>query len=198
MSAAQPVPTGFRRDITLLHHLSDLMEKHPDLPRPLVDLRTNNKGQPTNEVRWRFSTDYNIRVPWYDENGDAVDPDERAEKEAGLRRVDLEERMAAVLTALGPDIEWEKNDPSVDEWSYTLTTTWHGATLRLSTWRDAVCEKVTVMEKDVVEEVPDPELVKNIPLVTVTRKEPVTEWQCNERLAAATAPRHIRKVEVLS
>lgn len=192
------VPTGFRRDITLLHHLSELMEKHPDLPRPLVDLRINSKGQLENEVRWRFSPDYSITAPWYDENGDAVDPDERSAKQAELRRVDLEERMAAVLTALGPDIEWEKNDPTVDEWSYTLTTTWHGAKLQISTWRDAVCEKVTVMEKDVVEEVPDPELVKNIPLVTVTRKEPVTEWQCNERLAAVTAPRHIRKVEVLS
>ena len=198
MSAAQPVPTGFRRDITLLHHLSDLMEKHPDLPRPLVELRTDNKGQPTNEIRWYVMGDYSISVPWHDEDGNYIGLDVRQAQTEELRRVNIEDRIAVLVAALGPDIDWEKNDPSMEEHTYRLTTTWHGAKLQIITWRESVCEKVTVMEKDIVEEVPDPELVKNIPLVTVTRKEPVTEWQCNERIAAVTAPIHTRSTQVLA
>lgn len=187
------VRQGFRGEMMVLWALSDLLEKNPDLPRPSVTLPTGKDSRP--EIRWAFSASYAIDIPYSDENGRVLDSEERTKRWEDLRRVDLEDRMAAVITALGPDLEWEKNDPTVDKWSYVLNTVWNGAAVQISTWREAVCERVTVLEKEVVEEVPDPELVKEVPLVKVTRKEPVTEWQCNPRLSEVTAPRHIRAAQ---
>jgi hypothetical protein len=51
-------------------------------------------------------------------------------------------------------------------------------------WREEVCERVVVDTREVVEEVPDPELLAAVPTVTVTRTEDVVEWQCRPLLAA--------------
>lgn len=197
-------PKGFRRDITLLHHLSDLMEKHPTLDRPEVRLATDDKGDAQNQVTWHLSPDYKLRIEHLDEDGNWRDWYERDRLLKEIRRANLEERIAALVLALGEDVEWTKNDPSTPtgSYSYTLTTTWHGAKMTISTWRDAVCEQVVVMETQREEEQPDPELAEKalaeIPKVKVTVTDKITEWQCNERIAAVTAPKHVRTVQAAS
>lgn len=197
-----PVPKGFRRDITVLHHLSDLMEKHPELPRPTVNFRMDREGVRDNTIMWSLTPNYTLKVPWEDADGNYFDWDKRDALAKELRRVDLEERMAALVLALGKDVEWEKNDPTVDSFSYTLTTTWHGCKLTISTWREAVCEEVVVLETEREEEQPDPEVVEKlmaeVPKVKVKVTDKITEWQCNERLAAVTAPKLVRTVQALT
>lgn len=188
---ATPESKGFHDDITVLHALTGLMEKNPDLPRPTVTLNGDTS------ISWHLRTDYNITTPRYDESGVLIDWDVIHARLKELRRVDLEERMAAIVLALGEDVEWEKNDPSVDSWTYRLSTTWHGCKLSITTWREDVCEQVVVLETEREDEVPDPELLAEVPLVKVTVIDKITEWQCNERLAAVTAPKHTRKIEVV-
>lgn len=50
--------------------------------------------------------------------------------------------------------------------------------------RSEVCERVVVDTVEVVEEVPDPEVLATVPKVTVVRTEEVVEWQCKPLLAA--------------
>ncbi|HBH59915.1 MAG TPA: hypothetical protein DDY41_17675, partial [Arthrobacter bacterium] len=118
------------------------------------------------------------------------------------QRVNLEERIAAIVDALGEGVEWEKNDPTKEEYYYKLSTLWHGARLTITTSREAVCEKVVVLETEREDEVPDPELTKTfmdaVPKVKVMVKDTITEWQCNSALAAATAPKHTRTVTAVS
>lgn len=187
------IPTGFRRDITLLHHLSEMMEKNPALPRPTVSLYQHESGNNGNSISWFLHEDYIIQA----KDGDY----------AAARRVDLEERMAALVLGLeqsDSSVEWEKNDPS-DEYEkhyYRLKTTWHGCPVTITTMRAAVCEEVVVLETEHEEEQPDPDVVEklmaDVPLVKVIVKDKITEWQCNERLAAVTAPKHVRTVQVVS
>lgn len=58
-----------------------------------------------------------------------------------------------------------------------------GVVVELTTSREAVCEQVVVGEETV--EVPDPELVAEVPTVTITR--PVTEWRCPDSLLGPVA-----------
>lgn len=189
-----PIPTGFRRDIDMLHHLSELMEKNPALERPTVTLDQASDGKKRNLITWWLHEDYTIRrgkVPDY----------------KTARRVNLEERIAALVKALeetDDSIEWEKNDPSdqYEKHYYRLRTTWRGCPVTITTMRASVCEEVVVLETEHEEEQPDPEVVEKlmetVPLVKVMVKDKITEWQCNERLAAATAPKHVRSVQVLA
>jgi hypothetical protein len=189
-------PKGFRRDIMVLHHLSDLMEKHPDLPRPNVELGPRYQVEEKVHISWFMHADWNLRVDKWDTLAEDYEDYQARRKDA--QRIDLEQRIAAVLDAMGPDVEWTKNDPTEDEYYYKLTAVWHGAAVRIATTRDAVCEKVVVLETEREEEVPDPEVIeaatKSAPLVKVTVKDTITEWQCNTALAEKTAPVHARTI----
>jgi hypothetical protein len=192
-------PKGFRRDIMVLHALSDLMEKNPHLPRPTVHVGPRWKVEETVQVSWSLSADYTAGPKWdpltatYEEH-DAIRKEHR--------RVDLEQRIAVIVDALGEDIEWEKNDPTQDEYYYKLSTRWHGARLMIMTSRDDVCEKVVVLETEHEEEVPDPAVIEAVtkaaPLVKVMVKDTITEWQCNQALAEKTAPKHTRTVTAVA
>jgi hypothetical protein len=61
-----------------------------------------------------------------------------------------------------------------------------------------VCEAVVVLEHDVVEEVPDPEILKNVPLVKQTVHKKVVEWQCNTAIAEKTAALEAARLQVAS
>lgn len=189
---------GFRRDIMVLHALSDLMEKHPDLPRPRVEFGSIYSSDLTASVRWHLSADWQGGPKWsYGE--ETYEEHEAKRKE--YKRVDLEERIAAILDGIGAGLEWEKNDPSKDEYYYQLSTVWAGARVTVTTSRDEVCEKVVVLETEHEEEVPDPEitetLLSTVPLVKVMVKDTITEWQCNAVLAEKTAPVHTRTMEAV-
>lgn len=191
-------PAGFRADIMVLHALSDLLEKNPALPRPDVKF-ASNYGEPR-DIRWFIHADYNLKPEGYYWDYEGMTYEDWQKKIHDLRREDLERRIGDLVAAIeahadGP-IEWVKNDPTKDSYYYRLSTTWHGAALEITTSRDSVCEKVVVSVSEREEEVPDPELhetfLKAVPKVKVMVKDEITEWQCNEKLAAATAPRHTR------
>lgn len=188
-------PKGFRRDIMVLHALSDLMEKHPDLPRPTVALGPRYKREEMVHITWSLHANWSAGPSW-DSLDQTYDEYNLARKEH--RRVDLEQRIAAIVDALGEGVVWEKNDPTKDEYYYTLSTSWHGAALQISTSREDVCEKVVVLETEHEEEVPDPEkheiFLAAVPKVKVMVKDTITEWQCNQALAEKTAPKHTRTV----
>lgn len=119
------------------------------------------------------------------------DWDVPADMRAEVKRVGIEEQIAAAVD-LFPGAVWEKNDPtagSYNESYYELKAKWDDVTITIVTDRGSVCERVVVLEHDVTEEVPDPEQVAKIPLVKVTQKKQVVEWQCNAALAEKTAPR---------
>lgn len=202
--SATTEPKGFRRDIMVLHAVSELMEKHPALPRPSVIFDATYKGEQERKVSWYIHSDYDVKPEGnYWDLG--ITYEEWDTEAHDLRRVDIERRIAELVDALeavaGGPVEWEKNDPTKEEYNYTLRAEWCGAKVRISTSRDAVCEKVIVSETEREEEVPDPELhetfLKAVPKVKVTVKDTITEWQCNSALAERTAPVHIRKVSVL-
>lgn len=201
--SATTEPKGFRRDIMVLHAVSELMEKHPALARPEVTLAPRYQVNEKVHIRWYMHPDYGLDP---DKKWDVYAEEYEAynERRKDVRRLDIERRIAATVDALealaGEPIEWEKNDPTQDEYYYRLTAVWQGARVEITTGRDDICQKIVVLETEREEEVPDPELhetfLKAVPKVKVTVKDTITEWQCNSALAERTAPVHIRKVSV--
>lgn len=195
-------PKGFRRDIMVLHHLSDLMEKHPDLPRPTVKLGHEYGSDLMVHINWHMTAAYGsdeLGIRDWRMGDETYEEYDARRKEA--QRTDLEQRIGRIVEAveaLGEDVEWEKNDPTQEQYYYKLSTLWHGAALSIVTSRDAVCEKVVVLETEREEEVPDPAVIEAVtkaaPLVKVTVKDTITEWQCNSALAEKTAPKHTRTI----
>jgi hypothetical protein len=59
-----------------------------------------------------------------------------------------------------------------------------GAKAEVIAYRKEVCDLVVVGTREVTEEVPDPEALKAVPMVIVTRTEDVTKWECKPLLAA--------------
>lgn len=58
-----------------------------------------------------------------------------------------------------------------------------GVRLRLTAYRDAVCERVVTGTEDVTDWVKDPEKLAAVPLVEVTRPVETVEWRCRPVLA---------------
>lgn len=193
-------PKGFRRDIMVLHALSDLMEKHPELPRPTVKFGHEYNSDQQVHISWYMHAAWStVDLPDFPRwNAGTESYDEYEVRRHEAQRTDLEARIGALVEALGDDLEWEKNDPSKEEYYYRLRCVWHGADLSISTSREAVCEKVVVLETEREEEVPDPAVIEAVtkaaPLVKVTVKDTITEWQCNSALAEKTAPKHVRTI----
>jgi hypothetical protein len=197
-------PTGFRRDIMVLHHLSELMEKNPALPRPRVsfDKSYGKAGKNTTAIHWYLSPDYDLRGKLTSEEENTIGWDDRYtlidQRTTELRRVNLEQRISAILDGIellgGIEGEWEKNDPEQDSYTYQLAGRWNGANVTISCNREVVCEKVIVLETEREEEVPDPEIqekvMQAIPRVKVMVKDTISEWQCNTALAEKTAPKY--------
>jgi hypothetical protein len=73
----------------------------------------------------------------------------------------------------------------ISEKFHNMTLDFGGAKAEVIAYREEVCERVVVGTREVTEEVPDPEALKAVPMVTVTRTEHVTKWECKPILAAA-------------
>jgi hypothetical protein len=183
-------PDGFRNDLMFVRAISEVLEKnHSIASRPSISLGGSqySSGNVPPMASWWLSADY---------------PDSYwkmpAEELAIFQREDLERRIAAILDGFGEGVEWEKNDPTKDEYAYVLTADYAGGRVRISTSRESVCEKVVVLETEREEEQPDPEWLEKVtsaaPKVKVTVKDTITEWQCNQALAEKTAPMHARTI----
>jgi hypothetical protein len=66
---------------------------------------------------------------------------------------------------------------------FTARFTWGPITAKVLGDQELVCEK-RVETKTIVEEVPDPEAVAQLPKVLVTRTEEVVTWECKPWMAA--------------
>lgn len=189
---------GFREDLMLLRSLSEIMEQHPGIPRPSVSFGSYTG---TAHIGWYLSADWNTTAPDIEDAPEELNWDGRwawrEEQIKTRRRQDLEARIATIIDALEaiePVTEWQKNDPTEDQWTYQLKAEWRGASVTVSTSRSEVCEKVIVLQTERVEEQPDPEWLEKVtsaaPKVKVTVKDTVSEWQCNSALAEKTAPKY--------
>lgn len=182
--------TGFRNDLMFVRAISEVLEKNPAIAsRPSISLGGSqySSAETPPSASWWLSADYPEHY-WKMSKEDL----------AVHQREDLEQRIAAILDGFGEGIEWEKNDPTKDEYAYVLKATYAGGTVRISTSRETVCEKVVVLETEREEEQPDPEWLEKVtsaaPKVKVTVKDTITEWQCNQALAEKTAPMHARTI----
>jgi len=65
----------------------------------------------------------------------------------------------------------------------------------LAVWgaRDEVCERVVVGTETVTRQVPDPELLAAVPIVTVTETVEQVEWRCGSLLAPADEPQAVTR-----
>jgi hypothetical protein len=70
---------------------------------------------------------------------------------------------------------------------FDLNAALRGLHITVICHRDEVCERIVIGTHEVVEEKPDPALLAEIPLVTVTRTEEIVEWRCTSILAEASA-----------
>lgn len=167
---AQPKPEGIRAHVMAMRRVSELLEKHPEMDESPVYTGDLNKLTIKFHV-WARS--------WLGDEGD--------------QRREVEGRISALLDALGPGIEWVKNEPTGAFGSayYQLTAAVEDrAEIVIVADRAVLCERVVVLEDDVEEEVPDPELLAKltaaVPMVKVISKKETVEWQCNPVIAEKT------------
>jgi hypothetical protein len=63
----------------------------------------------------------------------------------------------------------------------------HGLKVKVTTYRDAVCERVVTGTREVTREVRDPDALAAVPTTTVTETVEDVEWVC----APLTAPEQV-------
>ncbi len=76
-----------------------------------------------------------------------------------------------------------KEQAGTDGQLFALRARLHGLNFEVIANRDEVCERVVVGTREVVETVPDPELLAAVPTVEQTRTEELVEWRCGAVLA---------------
>lgn len=95
---------------------------------------------------------------------------------------DQREQMATTGRAMG---QFAKHaNPDGDR--FAIYRRFAGIALAVTADRDEVCERVVVSTKEVTEEVPDPEALKAVPTVTVTKTVEEVRWECRPLLAEPT------------
>ena len=72
----------------------------------------------------------------------------------------------------------------VDDHYYDLDGYLDGLAVKFVAFREEVCERVVVGTREVTRTTKDPELLAQLPDVTVTETEEVVEWRCSPLLAA--------------
>lgn len=92
---------------------------------------------------------------------------------------DQREQMATIGRAMGTFDKHAR--PNGDR--FTIYRRFAGIVLAATADRDEVCERVVVATREVTEEVPDPEALAAVPLVSVTKTVEDVEWVCRPLLA---------------
>jgi hypothetical protein len=70
---------------------------------------------------------------------------------------------------------------------FDVTVDVHGLKVKVTTYRDAVCERVVTGTREVTREVPDPDALAAVPTTTVTETVEDVRWEC----APLTAPERV-------
>lgn len=70
---------------------------------------------------------------------------------------------------------------------FDLTGAFHGLHIKVICKRDEVCERIVLGTREVTEKKPDPALLAEIPLVTVTHTEEIVEWRCTSSILAGAS-----------
>lgn len=112
----------------------------------------------------------NILLPYEFKNGTTI---------YILENEQSQEQMTVTRRAIGG--KWDKE---VYNDAFTLKGSIDGLAVKLYTNRGNVCQRIVTGSREVTEEVPDPELVAQVPLKRVTRTVEDVEWVCPESLLA--------------
>lgn len=109
---------------------------------------------------------------------------------AFLHSQDPRAEMAATVRAFS-GVTWAKetrDGQGPDDSYFDMTGSLHGIRLRLTAFRDAVCERVVTGTREVTEKVKDPEALAAVPEVEITKTVDEVEWRCSPVLAPAVRP----------
>lgn len=154
-----PIKRSLRAEVNALRELCAVIERNPWMPRPSFQTST----EPTSRSKVKF----NLWSPLGGAEGDT--PAQR-----------MKDSIRAIRRAF-PDVKiWDKNVPGdyfTDRY-HEVSAEWMGVEIVITTAREDICE-VSFREEEYTEEVPDPEQVAEIPMVTVTKTRRVREVVCN-------------------
>lgn len=78
--------------------------------------------------------------------------------------------------------EATKSAAKGSEW-FIAELRWGRVGIDLNAHREEVCERIVTGTREVTEQVPDPALLAEVPMVQQTRTEEIIEWQCRPLLA---------------
>lgn len=88
-------------------------------------------------------------------------------------------QMATVARAMGSAAK----SPGLVDGTFIVWRSFAGLAVFAQAERDEVCERIVVGTKEVTEEIPDPEVLKSVPKVTVTKTVEEVEWRCGSLLS---------------
>lgn len=71
--------------------------------------------------------------------------------------------------------------------TFSLALHWGPVTAHALAERDVVCERVVVGTDEITEQVPDPDALAAVPMISRTRTVQRTEWRCDSPLLVHTA-----------
>lgn len=87
------------------------------------------------------------------------------------------EDMKTVRRTLGLGT-WAKSVDEGDDYFILTGTMADGTTVKIKTLRSLSCQRIVTGQTTVTEKVPDPEAMKNVPLVEITKDVDLVEWRC--------------------
>jgi hypothetical protein len=101
-------------------------------------------------------------------------------------------RAAIVATVRAfTGVAWDKetrDGKGSDDSYFDMLGSLHGLRLRLTSYRDAVCERVVTGTREVTETVKDPAKLAEVPEIEVTKTVEEVEWRCAPILKPVTVP----------
>lgn len=100
---------------------------------------------------------------------------------------DPRSEMAAVARAMPCRLDKHVTEHDSGTSYFHLRGSLHGLRVELVSFRDAVCERVVTGTREVTEWVKDPQLLKKVPEVEVTKVVEDIEWVCSPLLAQSSA-----------
>lgn len=142
-----------------LREIADWLDAHPEVPVPYLGSYVPGNPRPSMPIY--------LREPYSFEEG----------------MPSVREQMATIARAMGK----ANKAPGGVEGTFIVSRSFAGLAVYAQADREEVCERVVLGTRDVTEEVPDPEALKAVPKVIVTKTVEDVEWRCMPLLAEATS-----------
>lgn len=146
--------TGPRNGVELFHTVADLMEKHPEVKMPQLEIGFGYKSDTL-----RFHAFGN---GWGEE-----------------KRLNIEQSFNTIMAAFGEDLDWVSNNPSEDSFArdyFIMSTVIRGVEVQILTERSSVGEKVEAVEVG-------PQIIEAEDGTLQAIQQTVTVWKPNIHLS---------------